>query len=83
MSCSHVRQDLQCSCSVGDERPNAEHHERCMRRGHPCSPGRCPDPNDGLAPIDERRMYDQRPESELYDPRPDPETGRRGGWGGW
>lgn len=38
---------------------------------------------DSLASVDERAMYDQRPESELYDSGPDPETRRRGGWGGF
>ena len=44
---------------------------------------RCKRGSDGGEPVDEREMYDQRPEGELYDPGPDPEARRRGGWGGW
>lgn len=39
--CPHVRQDLACSCSAGDEQPNVEHHAQCLRQGWPCSVGRC------------------------------------------
>lgn len=34
--CPHVRQDLACSCSAGDEQPNSEHHAQCLRQGWPC-----------------------------------------------
>jgi hypothetical protein len=39
--CPHVRQDLPCSCTAGDEQPNTEHHPACMRRGRDCDPERC------------------------------------------
>ncbi len=77
---------IRCRCrheSCGAEFDHHGHpHETtcCPECGRQQSPDRIA-VNDSRYPVDERAMYDQRPESELYDP--DPETKRRGGWGGW
>lgn len=62
-----------CTATIGEGRRQREEDSRRVDERE----------QDSLAPVDERRLYDQRPESELYDPGPDPETRRRGGWGGW